>query len=180
MQLGRPLVRSQAAFALTDHEILATAQVRDGDLLIKGHGFEALLLPAEVELPEEVKGLVERFEAAGGYVHRAGQPGAALDTQKLAAIQGSGQLNPACDTVVAGRFVREGREILLLVNVTDKPYAGRVRLSGAEGWRQADPQSGAMEACKTAEVNEAEIMLAPNAALFFMGPVNDKKEVAKN
>lgn len=181
MQLGQQLVRLQAPFVLTDHEILATAQVREGRLRIGGHGFEALMLPAEVELPEGVEGLVERFAAAGGYVYRAGQPGAALDTQRLAAIQGSGRLAPACDTIVAGRFVREGREILLLVNVTDHPYAGRVRLSGAEGWMQADPQSGAMEACKAAEADEAEITLAPNAAMLFMGPLNDKTEdVARN
>ncbi len=181
MALGQQMTRSQVSFALTDHEILAKAEARDGGLWIGGRCFEALVLPAEAELPEAAKGLVEQFQAAGGYVYQAGQPGAALDTQRLAAIQGSGKLNPACDTVVAGRFVRERREILLFVNVTDKPYAGRVRLNGVERWIQADPQSGAMEACKAAEADEAEITLAPNGALFFIGPVNGKtEEVARN
>jgi hypothetical protein len=174
--LGQQMVRSQISFALPDHEILSTAEVRDGGLWIRGRRFEALVLPADVELPETAKDVASQFEAEGGYVFRAEQPNAVLDLQKLAAIQKNGQMEPACDHVVAGRFMRDGREILLFVNVADKPYTGRIKLNHPDHWLQAQPDTGAIQSCKAVDSNWMDISLDANKAIFLIGPVKGLPE----
>ncbi|MBN2375034.1 MAG: hypothetical protein JXD22_01435 [Sedimentisphaerales bacterium] len=168
--LGQQMVRSQISFALTDHEILSTAKVRNGGLWFQGRRFEALLLPANVELPETAKVVVNQWEADGGYVFRAEQQNAVVDMQKLADIQKNGFLEPACDHVVAGRFIRDCREILLLVNVADKPYSGRIRLNQPDYWLQADPDNGTFKACKSINSNWIDVSLDANRAIFLISP----------
>jgi len=166
--LGQKITRSQISFALTDHEILSNAEVRDGSLWIRGRQFEALILPADVELPQAAKEVANQFEKEGGYIFRAGQPDAELDMRKLAAIQKNGQLQPACDHVIAGRFTRDGQEILLLVNVADKPYTGRVKLNQSGHWLKALPDTGEIQSCELVDSDWLDITLDANRAIFLI------------
>ena len=169
-------MRSQISFSLADHEILARAKVRDGGLWIQGLRFEVIVLPADVELPESAKVLVEQFKADGGYVFQAGQSNTPADIEKLAAIQKNGQLEPGCDHVVAGRFMRDGREILLFVNVADKPYVGRIKLSQANQWLRAEPKTGMIQSFKLVDSDWIDISMDANTAIFMIGAAKNMVE----
>jgi hypothetical protein len=170
-EMGRRLLTGQTSFILVDHELLASAEVKGSRLFVKGLGFDAIVLPAGVELPPAAAQAVDRFVAAGGKRVCDGQPSTSTDLQGLAGLQPSGQVQPACQTLVVGRFVRDGREILLLVNVGGKPYDGRLSLNGKpETWTLADPATGQVTAAKPAGAAEVSLALPANSAVLAIGP----------
>ena len=73
-RLGQGLVRDQVHFTVVDHEFLAGATIgkpsRQPELMIQGHAFRTLVLPADVELPPAAANLVAQFEKQGGKVLR--------------------------------------------------------------------------------------------------------------
>ncbi len=167
-ELGRRMLTTQVPFALVDHELLSAAELRDG-LWIKGRRFDALVLPAGVELPEAAADVIARYQAAGGHVLRDGGSDAAVKTRWLTELAAGGHLQPACDRVVAGRFGRNGREILLLVNVGDRPYAGKCRLSGSS-WSLAEPASGQVKPVLPDREGNAALNLPAESAVVLVGP----------
>jgi len=170
-QLGQRLLTAQVSFALTDHELLSAAETRDGAIWIKHQRFDATILPAGVELPESAAAVVNRFRAAGGCVLRDGDPASPVDVNRLAKLRPAGHLQPPCDHVVVGRFIRDGREILLLVNVGDKAYEGRVAIkAGAGRWWRADPATGVTGACDPSDAGEIAISLPVHATTLLSGP----------
>lgn len=82
---------------------------------------------ARLELAPEVGGAVVRFTVDGRDVMRPARPGAtdALDTTNFPLV-------PFCNRIPDGRFVFEGREVVLRPNLGDHPHA----LHG-QGWRRA-------------------------------------------
>ena len=68
--------------------------------------------------------------------------------------------------VALGRFQRDGREILLLVNVGRDPFQGE--LLGAEGgWLRMDPATGAIESAQSAG-SGLRVELAPRQSLAYV------------
>ncbi len=171
--LGRRLVAGQVSFALADHELLAGAESRDGGLWIRGQCFNAVVLPADVELPEPAAAAVNRFASAGGCVVRDGDAGAPVDVDRLARRAGRRPLEPRCKHVVIGRFVRDDRQICLLVNVGDKSYEGKIHVGG-ERWWHADPATGLAGICDVDDRGEIGISVPPHAAVLLTGPPNKR------
>jgi len=166
-RLGRALLGSQVPFALADHEFLAKMRVgSDGTLAIKDQRFDAIVLPQDVELPPEAAKVVERFRGRGGK--------AIADTGKLngsalwEALHPGFRLTPACDRIVLGRFHREGREILLLVNVGRQPYAGALTTGSAIAWLALDPASGSTAPAVVEAPGTIRLALAPRQALLLV------------
>ena len=164
-RLGQTLLRSQVPFALIDHEFLAKARVRSGGMLaIKDQRLEAILLPQDVELPPDAARVIERFRQRGGKV--------IADTGKLAGpalcdmLRPAFRLTPACDRVVLGRFLRDGREILLLVNVGRQTYAGRLTVAGGAKWQALDPATGSVVPAETE--GGCRLSLAPRQTLLLV------------
>ncbi len=170
LQLGRRLVAGQISFALTDHELLATGQVHDGGLSIGKQRFDAILLPAGVVLPEAAGAVVDRFRAAGGCVMVDGDASAPIDPDRLAKYRPTGHLTPPCGHVVLGRFAREGRELLLLVNAGGRDYAGEVAVAGKGAWRRADPATGVVQPCGPGQDGGIPVSIPKHAATLLVGP----------
>jgi hypothetical protein len=169
-ELGRRLLVSQVSFALIDHDTLGGAEAREDGLLVKGRKFDALLLPAGAQLPPPLGAIAERL-AAFGRLMQEGDPARAVDFNRLSQFRPLGCLEPACEKVVLGRFVRDGRRLLLYVNVGAKAYEGRVRVvNGAARWCQADPATGQIAPCKVVDADAISVSLPVNAALLFIGP----------
>ena len=166
-RLGQTLLQSQVPFALVDHEFLAKARVRsDGKLAIKDLRFDAVVLPQDVELPPDAAKVIERFGQRGGKV--------IADTGKLAGpalcemLRPASRLTPACDRVVLGRFLRDGREMLLLVNVGRQPYAGTLTATAATRWMTLDPAAGTATLAEAAADGLLRLSLAPRQALLLV------------
>jgi hypothetical protein len=144
------------------------ATVRDGGLWINNYRFDALVLPAQVELPAAAAGVVERFGAAGGRVVRDTGTGGPADLAAIRKLHRSGSLRPACDHVVAGRFVRDGREMILLANVGTADFNGLVSVAGETPWWLADPATGAVSAARADAAGEIPVSLPALASVVLV------------
>ena len=178
LELGQRMVRRQISFAVVDHELLARADVRDADLWIGGQRFQALVLPAGVDLPEPAAKKLGRFEDAGGQVFRAKASQPEIDFDTLAGIYESGVLSVKSDRIVVGRFVRDGRDILLVVNVASKPYTGAVTAKNAAEWLVAEPASGRLDRAKVNKTGQIAVSMPSRGAIFLIGPRKTMKILA--
>ena len=70
-----------------------------------------------------------------------------------------------------GSFVRDGRHILLVVNVGKEPYHGKIAVGAAGGWRLLDPADGSIREAEKAGDGHVKLLLAPRqAVLLVQGP----------
>jgi hypothetical protein len=177
-RLGELMVTRQIPFALVDHELLADAKVCSGGMWIGGQQFAALVLPAGVKLPASAAAKVDRFKAAGGRMFRekVSEPG--IDFNALAGVYENGALSVRTERVVVGRFTRDGREMLLVVNVGTRPYTGKVAAKNEAGWLVADPASGKIERAKTDGTGEIVLSLPSYSTVLLIGPPPNAKTVA--
>ncbi|MGB2809319.1 MAG: hypothetical protein WBC22_16375 [Sedimentisphaerales bacterium] len=178
LEIGQRMVRRQISFAMVDHELLAGAEVRDAGLWIGGQRFKALVLPAGVDLPKPVTEKLERFEDAGGQVFRAKASQPEIDFDTLAGIYESGVLSVKSDRIIVGRFVRDERDILLVVNVASKPYTGAVSAKNAAEWLVAEPAGGRLGKAKVDEAGRISLSLPPRGAVLLIGPRKTVKILA--
>jgi len=170
MQLGQSLQRQQIPFTLIDHENLAVAKVdAKGNLVIHGHAFRAIVLPQGVALPAEAAGVVEQFRQHQGRVLAGPWDNAKLQGAALVeALQPPCRVAPECPTIALGQFVREGRTILLVVNVGRQPYEGTLTVRQAGQWRVFCPADGAAGDAKMAANNQIRLTLTPRQTLLFV------------
>ena len=169
MELGQQMVRRQVTFALADHELLSQADVRGSQLNIRGNRFEAIVLPAGVVLPETAREKIEQFRSNGGIVIQPAAQGAGIDFKKLSGLYADGSLSTPNDRIVLGRFRRDGREILILVNVSSEPYDGDIACRKSAAWLAADPGTGRIETAATDTNGKIKISLKPRSAIFLIG-----------
>jgi hypothetical protein len=168
-RLGQTLQRSQIPFTIIDHEHLAAAKPEsDGSLRIGSHRFTTLVLPADVELPQPAAGVVEQFGKGGGRVLADEKPGALSRQALMAAIQPACRISPAADTVALGCFVREGRRIILLVNVGKQPYQGKIAARPAGIWHWLNPADGSVRPAERADGDHLKVVLAPRQAVLLV------------
>ena len=164
------MVTRQISFGLVDHELLANAQIRDSDLIVGPQRFKGLVLPADVKLPEQAAETVKKFEDVGGMIFRAEPSLSDADFGKLASIYENGALSVKSDRIVVGRFERDERHILLVVNVAAKAYTGAVRVEKAAEWLAAEPGSGQVERAKVTEAGRIAVSLPPRGAVLLISP----------
>lgn len=169
-RLGQALQRSQVPFAIIDHEFLAAAKVEaDGSLRHGEHRFKSLVVPADVELPPPAAAVVEQFRKQGGRVAVDGGSGGTLSRPALlASIQPAWRITPASDAITLGSFVRDGRRILLLVNVGKQPYEGTLQVGPGAGWQVLDPADGTVRPAEPADAGHLKLLLAPRQSLLFV------------
>ncbi|MBP8130793.1 MAG: hypothetical protein KA184_14540 [Candidatus Hydrogenedentes bacterium] len=164
--LGRQLIMNQTPFVLVDPAWLGAGEVSNsGKLRVRGHEFDAILIPAGSELPKDAHNVVERFQTAGGRVIRGDDSSDAEGLTELSPFL----LEPACPNVVLGRFQRDGREILLLTNLASEAYRGRISVPGA-AWTMAEPATGGLRPA-TAASGKLELELPPLGTIILVsGP----------
>ena len=167
MELGQQMVRRQIAFALADHELLSRADVRGSQLNVRGHQFGALVLPAGAMLPETAMEKIEQFRSNGGVVIQPAKQGAGIDFKKLSGLYAGGSLSAPNDRIVLGRFQRDGRKILLLVNVSSEPYYGDIACRNSAAWLAADPGTGRIDRAVT-DAGKVKISLKPRSAILLI------------
>ncbi len=167
MSLGRQMTRRRISFALADHNLLANAQMRHRLLWVKGRAFDTIVLPAAVELPERVAKVAEQLKSHGGTVIQAGPQTPDFDAISPAA----GTLSPPSDRIVIGRFTRDGREILLVVNVGAQSYSGKISIQNPESWLAADPATARITKAESDQTGQVPLSLTTLASILLIGPV---------
>jgi len=177
LELGQRMVRGQISFAIADYELLTNAEVRNSDLRVGPQRFKTLVLPAGVDLPEPVAEKLKQFESRGGGIFRAKPTMSGADFDTLADIHDSGALIVKSERIIVGRFIRDERNILLVVNVSSRPYTGAVKAATAAEWITAEPSSGRLERAKVTEAGQIAVTLPPRGALLLIGP---RKTVRKS
>jgi len=199
LQIGQRMVRRQISFAVVDHELLAGAKVQDagtvrnsaiGEHPEKGEisngavmwigrqWFSTLVLPVGVELPKLAEEKIDRFKTAGGQVFQEKGSRMGIDFNALAGVYESGLLSVPTDRVVVGRFVRDGRELLAVVNVADRPYIGGIAVNKGESWLVADPASGRVEPAKIDEDGRVAVSLLSRGMVVLISPLIKTKMTA--
>jgi hypothetical protein len=168
MKLGQQMVKKQISFAVVDHELLASAKIHNKDIWIAGHRFEALVLPALVELPGPVQAVVEQFKATSGKILQDNTSGQAIDFDSLR-VYASGRLVVPNDQIIVGRFSRQGREILILVNVANESCSGRITGENSDQWLIAHPDSGKIECITTDESGRMAVSVPSHGVILLIG-----------
>ncbi len=177
MHLGQSLQQAQIPFVLIDHENLAGATVQpDGALLIQGHRFDAIVVPESVELPRAAAGVVEKARQTGFRVLRGPWDESKVTPKALIdSLRPRYEIAPACPSIALGEFRRDGRSILLVVNVSRQPYEGHLLAAkGGGSWQRMDPADGSIHPAEISRVGRIRLSLAPRQALLF---VQDPREI---
>jgi hypothetical protein len=168
-RLGQTLQRRQIVFSLVDHEMLASARVEsDGRLRIAEQSFGSLVLPAGIELPDGASSVVERFRGTGGRVVNDSESAPLAEGALCEATEPRQDLAPPSDRITLGRFVRDGRTILLAVNVGRERYEGCLRGDVSGVWRRMDPASGNTGAIGPGPGDGLPLSLAPREAVLLV------------
>jgi hypothetical protein len=169
-RLGTLLSRAQVPFGVIDHEHLGRAAVeRDGQFSLGGHRFHTLVLPAGVELPAEAAAMVDRLRQAGGRVIEDGHGEAYRDAGKLGdAVKPTERLVPSADGLVLGRFVRDGRRVLLMLNAATTPYSGHLASARPGAWTLLNPASREISPAAKDSEGQVAIDIGPREALLLV------------
>jgi hypothetical protein len=170
LEIGKRMTERQISFAVIGHEMLAKAQVRNTDLMIAAQRFRALVLPVGVDLPEQATQKLKRFEDAGGWIFRARPSLSDANFGKLAGIYKNGVLSIKSDRLIVGRFIRDERNILLVVNVAAKPYTGAVKVAEKAEWIIAEPAGGQIENAQINENGWIALSLPAHGSMLLIGP----------
>jgi hypothetical protein len=169
MELGQQMVRRQVNFALADHELLSQADVQGSQLEIRGHRFGAIVLPAGAMLPKTAMEKIEQFQSNGGIVIRPAAQETDIDFEKLSGLYADGSLSTPNERIILGRFQRDSREILILVNVSSEPYHGDISCRKSAAWLAADPGTGQIDKVTADATGKVIISLKPRSAIFLIG-----------
>jgi hypothetical protein len=170
MELGQLLQGSQIPFTLIDHEGLAAAKVQpDGKLAIHEQRYAALVLPEAAELPPAAAEVAGEFARRGGRMITApGTAGAQRERLLIESLAPSCRILPASGQIMLGRFVRDGRRILLLANVSREPYDGRLAVDAPGPWQTMDPATGKTRPAETDERGRVRLGLASRQAVILV------------
>ena len=137
--------------------------------MIGDYSFEALLLPDGARLPPEAASVVDQFRQQGG---RVLVDGAAAEQLSAAALHDKldppNRIAPASERIVLGRFRRDGRQILLVVNSAKETYRGKLATDPAHAWLLMDPATGTIQPVATDPAGQIGLELEARWAVLLI------------
>ncbi len=168
-RLGQILQRNQIPFTLIDHEQLSRAEVQnDGSLKIGQQQYRSLVVPAGAKLPDGAAASVARFVSLGGRVVDERVDGKPIPQETLIGMLRSPvTIQPASPHIALGRFVRDQRQILVVVNVGTQPYEGQLSVSSNCRWLSLDPTTGSVQGAVQHDSGSVQLTLAPRQTQIF-------------
>jgi hypothetical protein len=170
LRLGTMLQNGQIPFILIDHEMLAAARIdAKAGLNVGGHRFTALVLPEGIELPASVADVVKKFRQSGGRVLADAEATRLTATTVRDAIKPTYCLSPTSEKIAFGRFMRDGRPVLLLVNVGQTLYNGELSVGPDKAWIRMDPQTGEIASLEASSNGRIPLSVASRQTLLVIG-----------
>jgi len=166
MRMGRRLQRSQIPFSLIDHEHLAGATAQpDGTLAIRDQRYKSLILPEDTELPPPVKAVADASRRHGG---RVIVDRSEAQQSLLEQLQPDFRIAPASERIALGQFIRDGRRILLVVNVGRQDYDGHLTGQTSGSWHTMNPSTGSIGRCEKDEAGRIPSTLGGRQAVLLV------------
>jgi hypothetical protein len=166
LRTGRRLQRNQIPFSLIDHEHLAGATVQpDGILAIHDQRYTTLILPESTEMSSAAEAVVGEFRRHDGrvIVDRS-------ETQQslLEQLRPAYRITPPSERIALGQFFRDGRRILLAVNLGSQDYAGILTGQTLGSWHTMDPSTGTLGRCEKDGAGQIPLALAGRQAVLLV------------
>lgn len=165
MRLGQTLQRNQVPFAVVDHE-------RVGRVNDPARPFRAIVIPEDCELPGEAAAAVDKFRQSGGAVLQDGPDEKRLSYRVLVErLKPEFRIEPAAERICLGAFSRDGRHVLLVVNVGRESYDGRLVVAPsipAKGWQMTAPADGRIVPAPPDASGAIALQLAPREAVLLI------------
>ena len=165
-RLGGMLVRHQIPFALADSRAFDFARRAEGRVKIGYGEFEAILVPRGARLPDSPE-LQAWIREGGRVLHDSG--GEQDLVEVLGPLALGARLDAPSEQIVLGRFVREDRPVLLLVNIGDASYEGQVTLPRPGRWERWDPTSGRISVLPEPPQGRHKLTLPALEAVLLIG-----------
>ena len=169
MNLCRNLQCNQIRFLLADHELLSSGKVQpDGRLMIGKTKFQVVIIPEDVELPKDAAAVIEQFRKSGGRVVMDSPVARPTASSIKTGLTTTCRLTPASSHVAFGNFIRDGRRIMLLVNLRPETYSGTLDAGSAGSWMKLDPSTGDNTAVQMDGSSTIAIQLAPLQSILLI------------
>ena len=142
--LGANLLKAQTQFVLVDYLTLEKAKITSNKTIQLGpNQYSSLIFPAGIVIPPSVSKLIEQARNKGIKIVFEDDFKETLSPESLSEFTGNeNKLLPASTSIAFGKFIREGREIFLLVNTGKENYRGELKLGKGNQYIELDPQTG--------------------------------------
>jgi hypothetical protein len=170
MKLGSLLQQSQIPFVIIDHEFLSKGKINsNGELKVEDGAYNAILIPQNVELPLDVSKVIDNFKNRGGKVLIDGSEKTINSSETLIEIlRPEYSISPQNKYIALGRFIRNGKEILLIVNTSNESYSGYITSQLSSDWFLLDLDNGEITKSKKNESGQILIDLNPRQAKIII------------
>jgi len=165
-RLGGTLVHRQIPFALADDRAFDLARRAQGRLKIGSGEFDTILVPRGARLPDSAE-LQAWIRDRGRVVYDEGSEQELAE--RLQGLTPRAQLEPPCQQIVVGWFVREGRPVLLLVNIGEAKYEGQVTLPKRGRWERWDVTGGEISVLPEGPDGKHKLTLPGLEAVLLIG-----------
>ena len=117
------------------------------------HACQVLMIPDGVELPAGAAAVVARMRKCAG------------DIQKNP--RHTYRVTPSSERIALGAFRRDGRRVVLVVNVGKQPYTGQLSVPPKSRWIAMDPGTVAIGPVERASPLALRLALAPGKREYW-------------
>ncbi|MFH1267554.1 MAG: hypothetical protein ABIK89_17665, partial [Planctomycetota bacterium] len=129
----------------------------------------ALLLPEDAKLPPEAAEVVRDFRQRGGRFVAAGPTTTSVTGEQIAkTLKQNYRISPPSPHIAMGRFLRDGRQILLIVNASGEAYQGSLSTDSQATWQLLNPAAGTVETADGKESGQIQLELAGRQSLLLV------------
>ena len=170
IQLGSNLLKTQTQFVLVDYLTLENAKITDNRTIQLGpNQYSSLIFPAGIVIPPSVSKLIEQARNKGVKIVFADDFKETPSPENLSElIDNENKLLPASTSIAFGKFIREGREVFLLVNTGKENYHGELKLDKGKQYIELNPQTGKVSEQQAIFNNKIELDIAPLKTKIFV------------
>jgi len=161
--LGANLLKAQAQFVLVDYLTLEKSRINtNGTIQIGKNQYSSIVLPKGITLPTKVSTILEQAKNKGFKLISANDDAETTTLEQLAKLIGAEEkITPMNTSIAYGKYLRDGREIYILVNTGDKDYSGNLNLKKGTECIELNPQTGDISNAQRISKNSLTVNLAP-------------------
>ena len=167
--LGSNLLKAQTQFVLADYLSFEFAKVNEnGTIQIGQNQYSSISFPKGIVLPSAVSEVVKEAKSKGVKMVFSDDFKETPSPVQLSELVGEPEkLTPSNTTIAFGKFIREGKELYLLVNTGKESYKGVLEVSKGGQYIESDPRTGDISGERNLSGKKLPIQLAPLQTKIF-------------
>ena len=168
-RIGNALSQAQIPFILADYLFLEQAELTpDGKLKIGPSSYGTLIFPEGVVLPDKIEVRLSEWEKQGVKIVRLADGETPSCQEWIERLQPLEFLSPERRQIALGKFRRADHDIYMVVNSSEEPYQGTLRVSQSGEWQRFDPQTGEVSVVMAGAGGELPLDMAGNQTQLFV------------